>query len=436
MKPVASATSFADAQSPKALQVEGAVMKYFVKEPTVDVVIVNWNYAHFVADAIQSVKDQSYQNFRCIIVDNGSDDESGDRIAEAIGNHPQFTFHRLPTNLGHLGGALWSLRHLTGEFITFLDADDVLFPHYLASHLQAHLAIRSSAGFTSSNCVEMNADGEILTGGNCNMYHFWRRGTPGLRPMERAVRLMGMDDSAYSALAQAVRYLPAHTVNWIWCPGSSNMFRRALFDRIRPTIDPSPTLFGGVDGFFLPILHALTGTILIDQPLSAYRLHGSNDYSALPKLQGISSAHPNGNAQWFNTYLRTLTWLVDHVDDIVRMTGTEKYWQVLDTVSATHPNPRDAFAHPKFQAALARLYSRLVALFGEQRLFQELRRRLLFSEYLRIVVAASGRKFPIAEFSRAFSQEIARKGRLLSFKSRKQRLFIKPSDNVMGEMKK
>jgi glycosyltransferase involved in cell wall biosynthesis len=387
-------------------------VKYFVKEPAVSVVIVNWNYARFVANAIQSVKDQSYQNFRCIVVDNGSDDDSVDRIAEAIGNHPQFTFHRLPTNLGHLGAALWSLEHSTGEFITFLDADDVLFPNYLACHLQAHLAVGSSVGFTSSNCVDMNADGALLTSGNCNMYHLWQHGTPALRPMERTVRLMGVDDSAYSALAQAVRYLPAHFQYWCWCPGSSNMFRRALLDRIRPT-DPSPALFGGVDGFFLPILHALTGTILIDQPLSAYRLHGSNDYSTLPSLQGLLSAHPKVKAQSFSSYLRMLTWLVDHLDAVVLMTGAERYWQVLATASATHPYARDAFAHPEFQAALARRYSRLVELFGELRVFQELRRRLLFLEYLKIVLAARGRTFPIAELSRAFSLEIVRKGSLL-----------------------
>jgi glycosyltransferase involved in cell wall biosynthesis len=387
-------------------QIGGVVVKYFVKEPAVDVVIVNWNYARVVANAVHSVKDQSYQNFRCIVVDNGSDDDSVDRIAEAIGNHPKFTFHRLPTNLGHLGAALWSLEHSTGEFITFLDADDVLFPNYLASHLQAHLAAESPAGFTSSNCVDMNTDGALLTSGNWNMYHFWQHGTPALRPMERTVRLTGVDDSAYSALAQAVRYLPAHTVHWCWCPGSSNMFRRALLDRIRPS-DSSPAIFGGVDGFFLPILHALTGTILIDQPLSAYRVHGSNDFSTLPSLQGLMTENAKVKVQSFSTYIRMLTWLIDHLDDVVLMTGAERYWQVLDTASSTQPYAQKAFAHP-LQAALARRYSRLLELFGELRVFQELRKRLLFSEYLKIVLAARGRTLSIAERIRAFSLEIVR----------------------------
>ena len=266
-------------------------MLYFAKEPTVDVVIINWNYARFVGDAIKSVKDQSYGNIQCLVVDNGSDDGSEQIIAAAIADDPKFTFFRLPDNLGHLGGALWTLKHATSEFVTFLDADDVLFPDYVASHLQTHLAGGTSVGFTSSNCVDINAEGDLLTSGNYSMYGAWQIGSPALRPIERTVRLNGVDDGAYSALAHGTRYLAAQTPQWFWCPGSSNMFRRALLNRVLPT-GPSPALFGGVDGFFLPILHALTGSILIDLPLSAYRVHDSNDYSTLPSLAGIFSSQP------------------------------------------------------------------------------------------------------------------------------------------------
>jgi glycosyltransferase involved in cell wall biosynthesis len=390
---------------------KGDVLEYFIKEPLVDVVIINWNYGQYVGDAIKSVKDQSYRNFRCILVDNGSNDDSIDRILEAISNHPQFVFHQLPSNLGHLGAAIWSLEHATGEFVTFLDADDVLFPTYLASHLQAHLAAGSSVGFTSSNCVGMSAAGALLTSGNYNMYHFWQQGTAALRPMDRTVRLRGVDDEAYLALTQAVRYVPAQPVHWCWCPGSSNMFRRALLDRTRPD-SVSPALFGGVDGFFLPILHALTGALLIDQPLSAYRLHGANDYSTLPSLHGLLSAHPKVAAQSFASYLRMMLWIVNHVDDVVLMTGPNRYWQVVDTCSATHPWARKAFSHPDFKAMLAKRYSRLVGLFGELSVFNELRRRLLFSEYLQIILSARGPALPIAELIRTLARETYRKSKL------------------------
>src|ERR1700690_1627908 len=89
-----------------------------IKMPRVSVVIINWNYGRYVGQAIQSVKDQTYQNLECIIVDNGSDDESVDVIADAIRNHPEFTLHTLPRNLGQLGGSLFSLRHVRDRYFT------------------------------------------------------------------------------------------------------------------------------------------------------------------------------------------------------------------------------------------------------------------------------------------------------------------------------
>lgn len=385
-------------------------MKHFVREPLVDIVIINWNYARYVTDAIKSVRDQSYQNFRCIVVDNGSDDESVYYIDKAIGDHPQFSFLRLPTNLGQLGAALFALNQTAGEFVTFLDADDILFPAYLESHLQAHLAGKYSVGFTCSNCVDVNADGVILTGGNFNMHQFWQHhGVPALCPIERAMRLAGIDGETYWSLYDAVRYLPAQTPHWAWCPGSSNMFRRALLDHIRP--QPLPTLFGGADSFFLPILHALTGSLLIDQQLSAYRVHGSNDHSALPGFRGIRHMHPKGAALSFTSYIRMLSWLIDHVDDVVFMTGADRYWQVLDTAISTDWRAQEAFSQPEFKVVLARRYGRLIDIFGESQAFRWLRRWLPFSKCLEIVRAANENVFPLVEYARATSREIGMRGR-------------------------
>lgn len=378
-------------------------------EPRVSVVIINWNYARFVADAIRSVKEQSYQNFECIVIDNGSDDSSVDQIVDAIAGHAHFTLHCLPSNLGHLGGALWALQYVTGEFVTFLDADDVLATTYLASHLQAHLAAASSVGFTSSNCVDVNGQGALLTGGNTHMYHCWKKGVPGLRPIERTVRLRAVEDSTYAALAEAVRYVPADRKGWCWCPGSSNMFRRQLLDRIRPT-DASPTLFGGVDGFYLPILHALTGALLIDLPLSAYRLHESNDNSVLPSLSGVPGRHPRAEAPSLATYVRMISWVIDCPDEVLLAGIGHRYWQVLEIVASTDPCASTVFSLPELQAIFARRFPQLVDVYGELRVFYELRRRIGFLDYVKIVLAARPRASSFAEVGRALSLELALNG--------------------------
>jgi hypothetical protein len=194
------------------------------------------------------------------------------------------------------------------------------------------------------------------------------------------------------------------------------MFRRALLDRVSPAAPSSPALFGGVDGFYLPILHALTGTILIDQPLSAYRLHGANDYSILPSIHGLVSERASVKSQSFKTYLRMLSWLIDHFEEIVQLTGEDKYWKIFAVVSASNgPKSfaRTAFANPTFQAALSRRYCALVKVFGEPRVFGELRQRVSFLDYLRVVRDSRERTVRISELSRAFARETMRKSLLL-----------------------
>ena len=48
--------------------------------PTVSVIILSYNQSKYLSDAIQSVLDQTYQNFELIISDNGSTDSSKDII--------------------------------------------------------------------------------------------------------------------------------------------------------------------------------------------------------------------------------------------------------------------------------------------------------------------------------------------------------------------
>jgi glycosyltransferase involved in cell wall biosynthesis len=300
--------------------------------PRVSIVIINWNYGRYIAEAIQSVKDQTYENLECIVVDNGSDDQSADIIADAIRESPQFTLFRLPRNLGQLGGSLFALERVRSEYVVFLDADDVLFPEFVKTHVQVHIATEHPTGFTSSSCVDVNGEGEILAGGNWWMLRSWKEGQPSMRSADNTVRLATFNVSAYSELAAHTRYIPMYRPGWNWCVGSSNMYRRVLLDRLRPRL-ATDTIFGGVDGFFTPILHAITGTNLIDRLLNAYRVHGANDFSMLPALVGVSSSYGEAELRSYATAKLTLLSLIDGFENVLETAPAHRYWQILDTVA-------------------------------------------------------------------------------------------------------
>ena len=377
------------------------------KEPRVGIVIINWNYGRYIAEAIQSVKDQTYQNFECIIIDNGSSDRSTDIIADAIRGLPQYTLHKLPRNLGHLGGAVWALQHVHDEFITFLDADDILFPEFLASHIQVHIGTEHPTGFTSSSCVDINAEGEVITGGNWWMRRNWKEGQPSMRSADNTVRLDAFDAAAYSALAERTRYLPFHKPGWNWCVGSSNVYRRVLLERFPPRVDDE-VIFGGVDGFYTPILHAITGTNLIDQLLNAYRVHDANDFSMLPGLVGVNSGYGQGLAISYNTAKLTILSLIDGFDDLLRTAPANRFWQILDTVASTSRG-RSMFAESEIKAAFARQYSSLATVLGEHNLIRELRERMRRRDCLEIVLTARKGTASLSAVRRVAAMELRRK---------------------------
>jgi len=83
--------------------------------------------------ALKSLLYQSYQNWECILVDDGSEDNS-----QAVINQfrdPRFLFHRLGINQGRGAARQYGLNHAKGEYLCFLDADDWIYPEKLREQL-------------------------------------------------------------------------------------------------------------------------------------------------------------------------------------------------------------------------------------------------------------------------------------------------------------
>lgn len=91
--------------------------------PLVSIIIPVYNSAKYLAETIQSVIDQTWQNKELIIVDDGSTDNS-----IAIAKQFNFTWISIITqrNSGAPAARNLGIRHAKGDFIQFLDADDIL----------------------------------------------------------------------------------------------------------------------------------------------------------------------------------------------------------------------------------------------------------------------------------------------------------------------
>jgi glycosyltransferase involved in cell wall biosynthesis len=103
--------------------------------PRVSVIIPAYNRAGFVAEAIRSVQAQTHQDVEIIVVDDASTDNTCDVVAALSDGDPRITFLRQPENRRVNAARNLGMRHASGEYVNFLDSDDLLAPDKLEKQL-------------------------------------------------------------------------------------------------------------------------------------------------------------------------------------------------------------------------------------------------------------------------------------------------------------
>jgi glycosyltransferase involved in cell wall biosynthesis len=90
--------------------------------PDVSVIVTCYNLGRFLGECLDSVAGQVGVTTECLIVDDGSTDNT----AEVAARYPQFKYLKTPTNLGLSEARNYGIAHSTGKYIFPLDADDKL----------------------------------------------------------------------------------------------------------------------------------------------------------------------------------------------------------------------------------------------------------------------------------------------------------------------
>lgn len=124
--------------------------------PRVSVIMPVHNRAAMATAAARSMLAQTFTDFELIVVDDASSDDSGMAVA-ALGD-PRITLLRLSTNLGPGGARNAGFVLARGEYVAFLDSDDLALPQRLARQV-AFLDARPEVGLVGSWTAVIDSTG-------------------------------------------------------------------------------------------------------------------------------------------------------------------------------------------------------------------------------------------------------------------------------------
>ena len=161
-------------------------------QPVVSIVIPCYNQGRFLRDAIDSALQQTYPSIEVIVVNDGSTDNTASVIPVNAAVH-----HLEQRNRGAAVARNAGFRESRGDYIIFLDADDRLLPHAVATGIE-WLAAHPDWAFVTGHVRLIDEAGAPT----------------GIPPQEHA------DGNHYIELLRS---------NYIWTPGVV-MYRRAVFD--------------------------------------------------------------------------------------------------------------------------------------------------------------------------------------------------------------
>lgn len=248
--------------------------------PRVSVIIIFFNEAGFLMEAIESVRRQSFGNWELILVDDGSTDGSSDiAIGASDGERIRYVCHPNHANCGMSASRNAGLAIARGEFVAFLDGDDVWPLRKLAEQVAVFEAVPQ-------------AD---MIYGRAWIWHRWEQGAE----VDDYCHDLGVKPGA---LYPPGSLLPLLIQNKAQTPMVSNaIMRRTLTERV----EGFDARFRGMfeDQVFFAKAHLVSHCYVDDRCWLFYRQHGAScTAQSAGRVRDLVARHQF--LRWLSGYIR------------------------------------------------------------------------------------------------------------------------------------
>lgn len=130
-------------------------------QPLVSVMVTAYNCREYIDGCIQSVVDQTYDNIEVVIMDDHSADGTYERLQNWVSLHHNMRLFRNPENLGYLRTFNVGITKCTGDFISFIDSDDLIDKRKVELQVEL-LQLNSNIGFCGTSYRKIDESGNII----------------------------------------------------------------------------------------------------------------------------------------------------------------------------------------------------------------------------------------------------------------------------------
>lgn len=245
----------------------------------VSVIIPCYNAENFIDNSIRSVWEQNYQGIELIVVDDGSTDRSRDRIKaweQRFAEKGYILKYIHQDNQGPGSATNTGLKHVTGAYLTLLDADDVYLPGAIGKKAQFLDTYPDYAGVRNNG---------------------WR-----VSGADRRLFITDEREKQITDLFTALSF--GKTNNW----AGTYMVRTSILFEAYPDRNIDPSRLGQNFQILLPVAYGRKFGY-IDEPLMEYRIQPESHSQAADANVQYKKERSN-SIGWRDIYMHILDWLV------------------------------------------------------------------------------------------------------------------------------
>jgi hypothetical protein len=215
----------------------------------ISIIVPIYNVEKYLRQCLDSVLNQTYQNFECLLINDGSPDNSAGICKEYVDKDARF--HYFEKENGGLASARnFGIKYSKGKYITFIDSDDWVESDYLEVLYSKIKEYNTDFVISSYKKFDMDED--------CFYLHIWE---------QDYYEKIWTSQELLTQLPNLENYDGSYTVSW------GKLFKRSLFDEI---LFNEQRKFGEDFECSFKLYLSMTSCLYIHKALYNYRLHSES----------------------------------------------------------------------------------------------------------------------------------------------------------------